>query len=106
MLKFLGADDIAMAIAMLLGIGVYICFIGEVPYGLGRHISSLTLNQIEHFQMWSFYQNIISLAATAFAKASICLLLIRLVKHRGYVYLLWALLGMLNIGIHDYACSC
>jgi len=40
MLKYVGADDIVMAIAMLFGVGIYICFIGESYHGLGRHYTA------------------------------------------------------------------
>ncbi|KAF2151663.1 hypothetical protein K461DRAFT_294564 [Myriangium duriaei CBS 260.36] len=92
MLKYVGADDIVMAGAMICGIAIYVCFIGESKWGLGRHVSALTPEMMYNFSHWTFYHNLLILAGICLAKVSICLLLIRLVKHRGYVYFLWGLL--------------
>lgn len=93
MLHFVGPDDIVMAFAMLSGIGVYICFIGQSSCGLGRHLAALSIDEIEVFTHWQFAQYIVSIFGDSLCKISICLLLIRLVKHRKFVYTLWALLS-------------
>ncbi|KAF4556033.1 Hypothetical protein D9617_2g060000 [Elsinoe fawcettii] len=95
MLRFTGADDITMVLAMLFGIAVFVCFCGEVQYGMGRHMTVITPDMLQGFAHWSFYQNLFVLTGNCLAKISICLLLIRLVKHRGYVWFLWALLVFL-----------
>jgi len=94
MLRFIGADDICMALAMLCGLGVFICFLGELPHGLGRHIQTISVPEMEAYLHWSFVHQLLVFTGAAFCKISICLLLIRLVKHRRFVYFLWALLGM------------
>ena len=93
MLHFIGPDDIVMIFAMLSGIGVYICFVGESYHGLGRHLAALSTNDVEIFSHWQFVHYIVTIFGDSLCKISICLLLIRLVKHRRYVYTLWALVG-------------
>ena len=93
MLRFIGADDICMALAMLCGLGVFVCFLGELPHGLGRHFQAITIPELEVYLHWSFVHSLLVFVGAAFCKISICLLLIRLVKHRRFVYFLWALLG-------------
>jgi len=94
MLRYLGADDVVMGLAMICGILVYVCFVVETHHGLGRHLITISMVDLQNFAHWTFYDSLLMFAGIAFAKISICLLLIRLVKHRGYVYFLWALLSM------------
>ncbi|PNS13912.1 hypothetical protein CAC42_1403 [Sphaceloma murrayae] len=103
MLRFTGADDIAMIFAMFFGVAVFICFVGETQHGLGRHTSLLTPTDLQNFAQWSFYHNLLILAGICLAKISICLLLIRLVKHRGYVWFLWGLL--IFLALYHIACE-
>jgi len=62
-----------------------------VQNGLGRHFTALSASQLENINHWSFVHYLINLAGLALAKISICLLLIKLAKHRRFVYALWAL---------------
>ena len=103
MLKCMGADDIVMVVAMLFGLVLYGCFIGESFQGLGRHYTILTPAQVQAFDHWQFYHSSVIIIGSTLAKISICLLLIRLVKHRAYAYFLWGLLGetTLILRLHD-----
>lgn len=94
MLKYVGADDAVMAAAMLCGVAIYICFIGEAQWGLGRHMSAISPEMLGNISHWMFFHNLLVIAGICLAKVSICLLLIRIVKHNAYVYFLWGLLGM------------
>ncbi|TKX23399.1 hypothetical protein C1H76_4467 [Elsinoe australis] len=103
MLRFTGADDITMIFAMFFGVAVFVCFCGESQNGLGRHMTVITPDDLQSFAHWSFYHNLFVLAGICLAKVSICLLLIRLVKHRGYVWFLWALL--IFLALYHIACE-
>ncbi|GAM85400.1 hypothetical protein ANO11243_034070 [Dothideomycetidae sp. 11243] len=103
MLKYVGSDDIVMAAAMLCGVGIYVCFCLEAKYGLGRHGAVLTPDMMSHFGHITFFHNLLILAGICLAKVSICLLLIRLVKHRGYAWFLWFLLAF--ISAYHIACE-
>lgn len=93
MLRFTGADDAVIALSMVIGIAVFVCFVGEAANGLGRHFEVIT-NPSIYFQ-WMFAHSLISLFGIAAVKVSVSLLLLRLVPQKNYRRILWAIIGTL-----------
>lgn len=96
-LKSLGADDIVMIAAMVSTILVFVCFVGEAMHGLGRHITAIGMEDLQQLSKWQFFHSFLIIITAALVKISICLLLLRLVTHRAYVWSLWFILGFIAV---------
>ena len=91
----LGWDDFTIAASCLLGLARVIIL--SIAYGRcnGRHVRYLTEAQTEYINMLGFYALLLLFPAICLAKASICLLILRMKETKG---LRW-LLGLVMAGL-------
>ena len=78
MIRSLGYDDLCIGIAAVLGLGNWICFIGETKLGVGRHLAAIDPSDLHSMKYWGLPHNIIVLFAVMMVKVSVGLLLVRI----------------------------
>lgn len=112
MLRYVGPDDITMGLAMvskacvhlgqgdradtrlkLLGVGLFIIFVGESKHGLGRHYEVFVGTNMSSLLHWEFVHSLISLFGIIMVKISVSLLLLRIATKRYYRVFLWSLIS-------------
>jgi hypothetical protein len=84
MLKFLGADDLAIALSMVNK--------SQPIDGLGRHYQIIAQHIVTYLH-WEFAHALLSLFGIAMVKISVSLLLLRLVPHKHYRWFLWGIIS-------------
>ncbi|KAK3614080.1 hypothetical protein LTR56_027494 [Elasticomyces elasticus] len=89
-LKSTGMDDYLIAASMVLGIGMFVCFVGETYNGLGRHYSTTTFGEQEIYLKWIFAHSVCTTTALSLVKVSIACFLMRLAPRRSWQWFLWA----------------
>lgn len=112
MLRYVGADDLTMTVAMvskacvhlgqkdcadtrlkLLGVGLFTIFVGESKHGLGRHYETFIDTNMSSLLHWEFVHSLISLFGITAVKISVSLLLLRIATRRYYRIFLWSLIS-------------
>ncbi|KAF9698141.1 hypothetical protein EKO04_003882 [Ascochyta lentis] len=56
MLRSFGKDDWAMVLAMLLATGTFVCYVLEVPLGLGKHLAVVQMDIINYRELLKMFQ--------------------------------------------------
>jgi hypothetical protein len=54
MLRSMGADDWLISAAMLCGVGVFVCFIGESKHGVGKFSAAISNSEMVKMLHWQF----------------------------------------------------
>lgn len=80
-----------------MGVGVYICFIGESFHGLGKHESTLSVPEFEMFSKWQYFHDLWVMFGVSLVKISIALFLMRLAPRRNWKRFLWGMIGTRNL---------
>ncbi|KAK3677340.1 hypothetical protein LTR78_002878 [Recurvomyces mirabilis] len=89
MLKILGPDDYVMIMAALMAIGVFVCFVGETHWGIGRHNACLLPIDMLMQSEWEFAHGILVVTGVVLVKISIALFLLRLASRKSWKIFLW-----------------
>lgn len=92
--RVLGFDDAAIIITSVLGIAIWICFVGETHYAVGRHAAAITVPDREMFLRWQFAHDLFTLFGMMMVKVAVTLLLLRVVARRSYRVFLISTMGM------------
>lgn len=91
-IKGFGLDDWLMilgwALLVFCTIADYLC----IGYGVGAHADRLTEYQIEQAKKWFLVAGITYAAATAPVKASICVVILRITRHKVYRWILYVVI--------------
>ncbi|USP79006.1 hypothetical protein yc1106_06280 [Curvularia clavata] len=100
LLRSLGKDDVVIVLAALGALGGWICFILQGYHGFGRHIQTVSKQDMEKFGQIGFFGSIISaIGALGLLKISIALFLLRLKNNniwKWYSRCLWGLIGLVT----------
>lgn len=95
MTKSFGSDDYCMLVAWLMQLATFICFLGERPYAMGRHIECITPHGYRMHGKWQYYHSLWVMFGVVLVKVSIALFLMRLVPPgKRWKSFLWASIGM------------
>lgn len=110
MVRFFGWDDVAILVTSALGLSIWVCFVGEAQYGLGRHMAALNESKAEMLLLWQFPHGLLSLFGMMLVKISVALLLMRVTGGVFYRKFLYAIIGKRNIAVlplsHYYLLAC
>jgi hypothetical protein len=93
MVKMIGWDDYMMIAAAAMGIGTFVCFVGEAYDGLGRHEKCMALLDLDNLLEWQFFHGILILLGVVFVKISIAFFLMRIVPNDHWKRFLWVAVG-------------
>ncbi|KAK5674185.1 hypothetical protein LTS10_013082 [Elasticomyces elasticus] len=88
-LKLPGWDDYTILAATLFGLGMYVCFVGETYYGLGRHYQGVTPEDTLAMMKWLLAHSICATSAICLTKVSVGFFLLRLAPKRSWRVFLW-----------------
>ncbi|KAF4546879.1 Hypothetical protein D9617_119g039680 [Elsinoe fawcettii] len=91
------ADDTVIAIATMFSVTLYALFCVQAPYGLGRHVEAITMDQTQEYQRLQFWTSMTMITSMACVKISILLLLRRLVPARSFQILAWTFIVFLIV---------
>ena len=94
MVKYLGWDDVAMMITMTLGVAIWVCFVGESHWALGKHWQAISPMQMEMYMKWQFAHSLLLVLALQGMKIALTLFLIRLNAGRLFKNTLFVVVGM------------
>lgn len=94
--KVFGLDDWATVATASLGLGIWICFVGECHWALGRHYEAIILPSLEMFLRWQFVHSLFSLLGIMLVKISVSLFLLRLAVKRSYQIALRSIIGKIE----------
>lgn len=80
----------------LLALGSWICLVLQIPYGLGRHGPTISVDDRTHFEHISFWKTVLSDGfALGLLRISMAITLLRLARDRNwYRWSLYAVIGM------------
>ncbi|XPS72488.1 hypothetical protein M3J09_004653 [Ascochyta lentis] len=98
MLRSFGKDDWAMVLAMLLATGTFVCYVLEVPLGLGKHLAVVQMDIINYRELLKVRQvhMICVTVGQCVVKISVSLFLLRLVARRLHVWFLYGVITFLT----------
>ncbi|KAF2090079.1 hypothetical protein K490DRAFT_71751 [Saccharata proteae CBS 121410] len=67
MLRYFGADDYVMALAMILSVCVFVCFVKETHHGIGRHalVMMSNLHDYQVFSKWQYAHSLLIMVAVS-----------------------------------------
>ncbi|KAL3422256.1 integral membrane protein [Phlyctema vagabunda] len=88
MLKKMGVDDWICSGAMLMGVAVFICFLGEIHWGLGHHQADISLPHMIKILHWIFFHSIFVTVGISLVKISLAFFLLRFVPGKNQRYFL------------------
>ena len=94
MLKILGPDDYVMIVAAVMAIGVFVCFVGETHWGVGRHNVCILPIEMATQGKWEFIHGLLIVTGVVLVKISIALFLLRLASRKSWRTFLWSAIGM------------
>lgn len=94
--RIFGPDDWTVVVTAMLGLGIWICFVGESYWALGRHYELITVPALEMFLRWQFAHSLFILVALMLVKISVALFFLRLAARRSYRIFLYSLIGMVS----------
>lgn len=105
MLHFIGPDDWTMAMATLLALGTFACFVGESYCGMGRHWQWQQPLMTTLYFKWLSAHSLLVMLGAIFVKISIALFLMRILLQKSWRIFLWCSISQYYrdhvICIHD-----
>ncbi|PBP28427.1 hypothetical protein BUE80_DR000494 [Diplocarpon rosae] len=94
-LKAVGKDDWLILAAMMCGIGVFACYVGECSNGKGMHSASIRPDEFVRILQWQFYHSVIVTVGISLVKLSVAFFLLRLVPSKSYRIFLYCIVAFL-----------
>ncbi|UQC86562.1 uncharacterized protein CLUP02_12064 [Colletotrichum lupini] len=95
-LRAFGAEDALIVAAAILALASWVCLVLQIPYGLGRHGSTIPTNDRIEFEQISFWKTVLSDGvAMGLLRISMAISLLRLKRDlQWYRWSLYAVIGM------------
>ncbi|KAL9030590.1 MAG: hypothetical protein Q9196_001296 [Gyalolechia fulgens] len=99
-----GWDDYTICIALALSLLGTVANVYQVANGTGRHIETLTTEQLSEFIKWTFVEGVAFVISTCFVKVSVCIFILRLIDKtrrnmRHFIYVLMGFLIVSTLGL-------
>ncbi|PUU77745.1 hypothetical protein B9Z19DRAFT_1085572 [Tuber borchii] len=94
-MRFVGGDDYCILCAMATAIALTVLLCKSAEYGAGRHISDIPKDDILRLIKMGYSMQILYVVVMTFTKASLLLLLLRLVKNRRMLVVVWPIFGFM-----------
>ncbi|KAG0633947.1 hypothetical protein HOY80DRAFT_929386 [Tuber brumale] len=82
--KGLGTDDVLIFLATLCSIGLFVTGLFAMKYGMGRHIGTISSEELVMYTKMAWISGLLHTASAAFVKASLLALYLRLSSSRTY----------------------
>ncbi|KAH6618479.1 hypothetical protein C7974DRAFT_415853 [Boeremia exigua] len=97
MVRSFGNDDWTMVLAMLLATGTFVCYVLEVPLGLGKHIAVIRMDMDRYRELLKvrLVHMICVTVGQCIVKISVGLFLLRLVVRRLHTWFLYSVIVFL-----------
>ncbi|KAL8957073.1 MAG: hypothetical protein Q9193_005560 [Seirophora villosa] len=94
-----GWDDYTICIALALSLLGTVANVYQVANGTGRHIETLTPEQLSEFIKWTFVEGVAFVISTCFVKLSVCTFILRLIDNTRRImhYFVYVLMGFLIV---------
>ncbi|KAI4085851.1 MAG: hypothetical protein LQ348_007451 [Seirophora lacunosa] len=94
-----GWDDYTICIALALSLLGTVANVYQVANGTGRHIETLTPEQLSEFIKWTFVEGVAFVISTCFVKLSVCTFILRLIDKTRRImhYFVYVLMGFLIV---------
>ncbi|CUS10527.1 unnamed protein product [Tuber aestivum] len=95
-MRFVGGDDYCILCAMATAIALTILLCKSAEYGAGKHVAELPKDNVLQIIKIGYSMQILYVVVMTFTKASLLLLLIRLVQNRGMSIVVWSIFGFMG----------
>ncbi|RPA90572.1 hypothetical protein L873DRAFT_431643 [Choiromyces venosus 120613-1] len=95
-MKFIGGDDYCILFATATAVVLTVLLCKSAEYGAGKHVRDIPMDNIIQIVKIGYGMQILYIVVMTFTKASLLLLLIRLVRNRRMSILIWSIFGFMG----------